>query len=559
MRVAILGGYGVFGARLAELLQRDGHEVIIVGRSLSKAQALASRLGATALNVDIRTNPEAIFTCDPDVVVDAAGPFQTYGADPYRIARLCLQRGSDYFDLSDDAAFTMGISNLNAEAEKRGRIVLSGVSSEPGISSAIAADLARDMDEIDLIDTAILPGNRAPRGSSVIASIVSQLGAESPVWRGSKWRQTLSWSDPKTIQLSPTLKRRAYFIEVPDIHLFPQFFGAKSVMFRAGLELGILNHALLALTQMRRLMPFSVTPRRAKALRFLANLLRPFGSDRGGMLVTVIGHQRGTPPDARLRRDWRLIAETGHGPYIPAVAARSLIAKLDQLKPGARACLALASRAETQAAMSDLAATIELSETPVRTLFQTALGARWNDLPEPVQALHMVHDVHSFSGTAQVTRGHSIMARFAAWVFGFPPASADTPVTVTKTRTSGGEKWQRNFGGRVFCSHCSAASALYRFHERFWPFKFELDLPVDANGLAFVVRRGWMFGLPMPRALLPTSESREFARDGVFHFDVSLMAPMGGGLIVRYQGSLTPERDDAAAPKPRPTGPDPVK
>jgi hypothetical protein len=57
------------------------------------------------------------------------------------------------------------------------------------------------------------------------------------------------------------------------------------------------------------------------------------------------------------------------------------------------------------------------------------------------------------------------------------------------------------------------------------------------------VRRGWFLGIPLPAMLLPVSEAREYDAGGVFHFDVGLYAPLGGGLIVRYQGHLTPDRD----------------
>jgi hypothetical protein len=53
--------------------------------------------------------------------------------------------------------------------------------------------------------------------------------------------------------------------------------------------------------------------------------------------------------------------------------------------------------------------------------------------------------------------------------------------------------------------------------------------------------------VPMPGVLLPVSDSREFVRDGVFHFDVTLSAPFGGGLIVRYCGSLRADGSPEAA------------
>ena len=537
MKVIVLGGYGVFGSRLAELLVRDGHDVVVVGRSLSKARALSKKLGCTPMAVDARAEPDAMFAASPDVVVDAAGPFQAYGRDPYVIPRLCLEHGADYLDLSDDAAFTAGLGVLDDQARGSERKLLSGVSSVPGLSSSIAADLCVGLDEILLIDTAILPGNRAPRGASVISSIIGQLGTSSPVWRGGVWRDQQCWSDSRNVRLAPDLERSAQYIEVPDIVLFPAFFGARSVMFRAGMELSIMTIGMRAVGLLRRRWMFDITARRTALFQWIANLFLRFGTDRGGMRVAVVG-RRGTE---LIRREWRLIAEAGDGPYIPAVAARAVIRRLAQIAPGARPCLAEATRTEIEQAMADLAVSTVTDEAPSPTLFQTVLADRWADLSPEVQSLHGVQDVESFSGKAQVTRGDSLIARLIAWLFGFPTAADETPVTVTKMRIGAGEIWERNFGGRVFRSYCKPADSPYRFRERFWLFNFEMDLPVEDGGLRLPVRRGWLLGILLPRFLLPKSESREYALNGVFHFDVALSAPFGGGLIVRYRGHLQPD------------------
>lgn len=77
---------------------------------------------------------------------------------------------------------------------------------------------------------------------------------------------------------------------------------------------------------------------------------------------------------------------------------------------------------------------------------------------------------------------------------------------------------------------------------------FELDLQVQDGFMSLSVRRGWFFNIPLPRFLLPESDSREFVQDGVFHFDVSIIAPLGGGLIVRYQGQLKPDSECSEGP-----------
>ena len=538
MKVVVLGGYGVFGSRLAELLIRDGHDVVIAGRSLGKARALAEQLCCKSLALDHRADPESLFSASPDVVVDAAGPFQAYGRDPYIIPRLCLDNDADYLDFSDDAGFTRGIGVLDGRARSCSRRLLSGVSSVPGISSAVAADLCAGLDEVLLIDTAILPGNRAPRGTSVISSIVGQLGTTSRVWRGGVWRDQPCWTDYRRVRLAPDLARTARFIEVPDIQLFPEFFGARSVLFRAGMELGVLNTAMRFVGAVRQRWMFTVTRRRAELFQRLANLFLRFGTDRGGMQVAVVGRSG----HAVIRREWRLTAEAGDGPYIPAVAARALIRRLGRVSPGARPCLAEVTRTEMEGAMTDLAVSTNTSESPCLTLFQSALAERWHQLPPEVQALHSVQDVESFSGRAQVTRGDSMIARFAAWFFGFPPAAEEVPLTITKTRTEAGEIWERNFGGRVFRSYLTPALDPHRYRERFWLFNYEQDLPVEDGCMRLPVRRGWFLGVPLPAFLLPQSDSREYAQEGAFHFDVALAAPLGGGLIVRYRGQLQPDR-----------------
>jgi len=537
MRVVVAGGYGVFGSRLAELLLRDGHKVIVAGRDRRRAEALAAKLGCDALAVDIAAAPEALFAERPDVVVDAVGPFQDYADDPYRLARLCIAQGADYLDFSDDAGFTAGIAALDAEARAAGRRVLSGVSSVPAISSAVAAELCAGLDEVLLIDSAILPGNRAPRGTSVIASIVGQLGTSAPVWRGGRWRGQMCWTDPRRIVLTPDLVRRARFIEVPDIRLFPERFGARSVMFRAGMELGLLDRGMQAIGWLRRRWRFAVTPARAGAIRRLADLTKPFGTDRGGMRVRIVGLKDGSP----LCRDWVLVAEAGDGPYIPAVAARAVLRRLDRVPIGARACLAEASRAEIEGALEGLRVKTMLTEAPRPPLFQTVLGDAWDRLAPEARELHAVQDIERFSGQARVTRGKPLPARMIAALFRFPPEADGVPVTVTKTRTGEGETWERNFGGRVFRSYLSQSPLPGRFRERFGPLTFEMDLPVSGEGMLFPVKRGWLLGIPMPRFLLPSSDSREYVEGGRFHFDVGLGAPLGMGLIVRYRGWLRPD------------------
>ena len=56
MKILVLGGAGVFGQRLAELLIRDGHDVVVAGRTKSALETVARRLDCASLIVDQSKN-----------------------------------------------------------------------------------------------------------------------------------------------------------------------------------------------------------------------------------------------------------------------------------------------------------------------------------------------------------------------------------------------------------------------------------------------------------------------------------------------------------------------
>ncbi|MEO1493483.1 MAG: DUF4166 domain-containing protein [Pseudomonadota bacterium] len=536
-RVAVIGGYGVFGSLLCELLTQDGHHVWVAGRTAAKAQEVAARIGAEALAVDRTGDLSALWALGPDVVIDAAGPFHAYDGDPYALVRACLEAGVHYLDLSDDAAFTAGITALEREAQAAGRVALSGVSSVPGISSVVAAHLSGGLTDLRLIESAILPGNRAPRGLSVIASILNQMGRPMQIWRGGAWREVPAWSGRRLYDLDSATRRAARLITVPDLALFPKAFGARSVLFRAGMELRVMNLGLVLFGWLRRAGLIAPTDGVVWAMQWVADRLEPFGSDLGSMVVDVVGDDNGQT----LRRRWRLIAEAGRGPYIPGIAARTIVRQLDAVPPGARACVAEVSLPGIEEAMSDLSIRFEREDADHAPLFQRVLGSSWAELPAPNRRLADVHDVEVFTGRARIDRGTGWLVRLGAALFGFPPAGDDVPVTVTKTRHSDGEVWERDFAGRRFRSHLTPAGTPGRVFERFGPVRFELDLPVRDGAMQLPVLRGWVLGVPIPGVLLPISDSREYTEDGVFHFDVGLIAPLGLGLVVRYRGWLKPD------------------
>ncbi len=200
-------------------------------------------------------------------------------------------------------------------------------------------------------------------------------------------------------------------------------------------------------------------------------LLKPFGTDRGGMTVEVTGLEAGEA----LRRRWQVVATGGDGPFIPAVPARAIVRKIDAISPGARPCLFDLTLKEIEDATRGLSVEFATSEAEAPPLFGRVLGGVWQALPAPIQRLHSVYDLESFCGRAYVTRGKNLLARFAAWLLNLPDAGEDVALTVTKERRDDGEVWERNFAGRKFRSYWSASRRALRLKERFAGFTIELS------------------------------------------------------------------------------------
>ncbi len=539
MNVIVLGGYGVFGTKLCELLCKDGHEVWIAGRNLDRATKLANNLKAKSLYVDRNKDLSSMSKVGASVIIDASGPFQSYGAKPYRVAEFCIENGMNYIDLSDSAEFTNGITQLDIRAKQKGCYVLSGASSVPAVSAAVVTELSQKLDHISSIETAILPGNTAPRGYSVIKSILSQVGLPQKSWRGEKWRIDNSWSDKQSYTFTNGEKRSAKTISVPDMVLFPDHFKAQSVTFRAGQELRLLNWAVDAIAVLNRFRKKPPPNWIIKLCHLCALPTKPFGTDEGGMFVKVIGQNN----EGLVQKIWQLWATHGHGPYMPVVTPRALL-KRTTIPSGARPCISDVTLTDLRDALQDLKITEAADTAKYKPLFETALGSVFHQLPQTVQLLHSQVEYASFSGLASVSRGNNWLSHFIANLFGFPKAGTEISVNVDMKCTEQQEIWRRTFDGKSFHSVLTLSRPNH-FKERFGPMTFEMELPIVNNSITMPVRKGWFLGVPMPRFLLPKSETREYEENGLFHFDVALSAPICG-LLARYRGRLVKDIEKSA-------------
>jgi short subunit dehydrogenase-like uncharacterized protein len=339
--VTVLGGYGIFGGRVAEALARDDRcRVRIVGRSAKIGNNFAHRVGADFYPC-LLENPDALRRAIEGsfLVILAAGPFQ--GVD-YHVAERCIEAGAHYLDLADARDFVAGIGRLDENARRRGLLVASGVSSTPAITSALIAELAADFAQIEEIHTALSPGNQNPRGAATIAAVLSYLGRRIRVWQDGKWVERPGWGDVRHLQFpTPVGRRRVHNCDVPELELFPKTFGARTVRFSAGLELNLLNYLLSLCALPCRWFGLDLT-RHARFFLNASLMLFPWGTTNGSLAIWVRGRDHGGQVAER-----RIALVTDYdGPGTPSSAAIVLARKILDLGPpriGAFPCIGLLS------------------------------------------------------------------------------------------------------------------------------------------------------------------------------------------------------------------------
>ena len=336
MRVLILGGYGVFGKRIAAALSHEVEiSLIIAGRNFSKAEALAASLNAEAIAIDIRQGLDTLLTqIKPKLVINCCGPFQE---NTFQVLDSCIRKGVHYIDLADGRDYVARFVQKDIEARAAGIIAFTGASTVPAISSAILESfLATGFQEIHAVDYGVTPGNRTERGLATVAAILSYVGKPFVTRIRGQDSRIFGWQDLHRESYPEIGKCWMSNCDIPDLDIFPERYPAlHTLQFYAGLELSVLHVGLWLLSWpvrwklLRSLAPY------ARILRKVSLCFYHFGSNNGGMHVRVEGLDIQGKPKKCV---WYLIAKAGDGPQVPATPAVILakrIVRKELTEPGA--------------------------------------------------------------------------------------------------------------------------------------------------------------------------------------------------------------------------------
>ncbi len=174
-------------------------------------------------------------------------------------------------------------------------------------------------------------------------------------------------------------------------------------------------------------------------------------------------------------------------------------------------------------------------------LFCSIFGKDFYKLPATWQQFHTVENCHVYEGMSAVERGEGLFVGLLCRALGFPPTS-EVPVRLIVERRGEGERWQRVFGSSGFSTTLIAArgEGPICLYECLFPFRFCVELIASDNQVSWRLVRWWFLGLPLPRFLMPRSQTVEFVDEkGRYSFDIQLDIAFFGPLIA-YRGWLLP-------------------
>ncbi|WP_193184242.1 saccharopine dehydrogenase family protein [Nisaea sediminum] len=354
-RILVLGGYGTFGSFICRRLSETvGLTIIVAGRSLEKARALAAQLPvAEAERIDV-TEPldAALARVRPDIVIHTSGPFQ---GQSYAVAEACIRAGSHYIDLADGRDFVSGIGVLDAAARERGVTLVSGASSVPALTSAIADHYRPRFAEMRELDYAITTAQRTGRGLATTRAILGYVGQSFLTIEDGRPKTVHGWQGLTWRRYRQAGRRFLGYCDIPDHAIFPgRYPGLRTIRFRAGLEVPLAHLGLWALSWFVRIGAVRTLAPLAPALLGLSNRFDRFGTDVSAFHMRLSGASRdGTD----ISVTFELTARSGDGPNIPCVPAILLACKLADgtlRRPGAIPCVGLISLHDYLAELASL-------------------------------------------------------------------------------------------------------------------------------------------------------------------------------------------------------------
>ncbi len=310
--LVVYGGGGFFGRLVVrDLLQHTLARITIASRNPRRLDfgAHESRVQWTRSNFLDADSVRSVIR-GADAIISCAGPYQGMSLD---LLEACIKHGVHYIDVADDRDFVERAYRLGPRIEQAGIFAFVGCSVVPGMSALLARFASERVGGCDRVRIIISPGTKDARGPASFASLLSTVGEEFTVPRDGSRKILRGWTERERADFPAPVGRRWVYsvMDVADHLTLPQNLGARSVSFKIGSEMDILNRAMEMVRWIKSGLGPRMTNRLIPLMRRAIGFLGMFGTSRGAMMVEVTG-----PEGQRMALS---VSRESEGQIIPAI------------------------------------------------------------------------------------------------------------------------------------------------------------------------------------------------------------------------------------------------
>lgn len=262
-RVIILGGHGFFGYLATLRLREAGLEPIRASRHAVQSELALDANDPNSIRSALRRG---------DILLDAAGPFQTRSA---ALVEVATEIGFDVVDLSDSFDYAARVVALRDRINQSGVRVLTSCSAVSAVSAALIH--ASGITEPVRVSVFLAPAARQTANPGTTQSLLASLGKPVRVRREGQLRTLPGWRSSRTFAWDGRPRLRGFLTESADALLLPEIWPSlRDVDFWVDTQIPVMNLVLRVSAQI---------PIKAAAVRWLA----PLGSAAARMIGSPVG------------------------------------------------------------------------------------------------------------------------------------------------------------------------------------------------------------------------------------------------------------------------------
>jgi len=352
MKIIILGGCGAMGSEATRDLARtsDFEEIVIADADLSRAQALASELGAGRVRaIKVDANDETALTeClrGSDVVANCT----TYHFGLI-VTRAAINARVNYLDLGG-LYNTPKQLDMDEDARRAGVTICLGAGATPGVTNLMARAAANQLDKVDEVHIAFASFRSIAPSPGLLDTVLDEFSSNRRrfFWQDGEIVETPAFSGAKQVRFAePVGEIETFYVPHSETHTIHRFLG-KGVRrvdvrgtWRPGIMRALRTFADLGLTTEATVDLYGQTISTRKLLR--AHILKQAADFCGEgewaflLNVEVSGEQNGRPSRIEYvsrhppRAEWGTSA-TGRMTGIPASIAAQKLARGEVRRSG---------------------------------------------------------------------------------------------------------------------------------------------------------------------------------------------------------------------------------